>query len=204
MGVAVVERSDAHTAQEAQVLDAVLTCLGRFGVSKTTLDDVAREAGMSRATVYRVFPGGKVSVLERAGLRELGRLLDTVRSALAGVDEWHRVLAVAITTAHRFLGEHPTLRGMIAVEPDAVSSYVAFDRVGPYLSGAVAFLAPYLQPGLSAQRSVEAAEWGARILLSFVIQPQTQVDRFDLRNIDQIEQFILTYLAPGVWPSAAS
>ena len=40
-----------------RILDATLTCLGRVGLTKTTLDDVAREAGCARATLYRYFPG---------------------------------------------------------------------------------------------------------------------------------------------------
>ena len=39
------------------VLDAAVTCIARVGSQKTTLDDVARTAGCSRATVYRFFPG---------------------------------------------------------------------------------------------------------------------------------------------------
>ena len=36
--------------QEARLIDATLICLARWGVAKTTLDDVARQAGCSRAT----------------------------------------------------------------------------------------------------------------------------------------------------------
>ena len=42
---------------EHQIVDAALTCIGRVGIAKTTLDDVGREAGCARATVYRYFPG---------------------------------------------------------------------------------------------------------------------------------------------------
>jgi hypothetical protein len=44
---------------EQRVVDALLACIARWGVSKTTVEDVAREAGISRATIYRLFPGGK-------------------------------------------------------------------------------------------------------------------------------------------------
>ena len=43
--------------QASRVLDAALTCVARVGLAKTTLDDVAREAGCARATVYRCFSG---------------------------------------------------------------------------------------------------------------------------------------------------
>ena len=51
-----------------RVLDAALACVARVGVAKTTLDDVAKEAGCARATVYRCFPGRQAlmrAVLDR-------------------------------------------------------------------------------------------------------------------------------------------
>ena len=56
----------AISSQEERVADAAIRCVGRWGVAKTTLDDVAREAGCSRATVYRLFPGGKENLLDTA------------------------------------------------------------------------------------------------------------------------------------------
>ncbi len=44
---------------EDRVLDAARRCVDRWGLSKLTIDDVAAEAGVSRATLYRLFPGGK-------------------------------------------------------------------------------------------------------------------------------------------------
>jgi AcrR family transcriptional regulator len=53
---------------EERVLEALQDCVLRWGVQKTTVEDIARAAGMSRATVYRVFPGGKSSMVEAAAL----------------------------------------------------------------------------------------------------------------------------------------
>ena len=44
---------------ELRVLDAVRECCERWGVEKTTIDDIAKVSGVSRATLYRLFPGGK-------------------------------------------------------------------------------------------------------------------------------------------------
>ena len=41
----------------AKVVEGALRAISRFGLSKLTVDDVAREAGISRATLYRYFPG---------------------------------------------------------------------------------------------------------------------------------------------------
>jgi len=38
-----------------RLLDAAESCLERYGASKTSMEDVAKTAGLSRATVYRYF-----------------------------------------------------------------------------------------------------------------------------------------------------
>ena len=48
---------------ERRVAEALLRCVARWGLAKTTIEDLAREAGVSRATVYRLVPGGKQAVL---------------------------------------------------------------------------------------------------------------------------------------------
>ena len=46
--------SDAQAAREF-LMDAAETCFDRYGIGKTTMDDIAKEAGVSRPTVYRHF-----------------------------------------------------------------------------------------------------------------------------------------------------
>ena len=40
---------------QEKILEAAETCFQRFGIAKTTLGDVAREAGVARVTLYRQF-----------------------------------------------------------------------------------------------------------------------------------------------------
>ncbi|MDQ7802469.1 TetR/AcrR family transcriptional regulator [Amycolatopsis sp. A133] len=63
------------TEDEARrrIVEAATACLDRAGLAKTSLSDVAAEAGVTRQTVYRYFPG----------------LKDILRAvALAGVEEF--------------------------------------------------------------------------------------------------------------------
>ncbi|SFW79122.1 TetR/AcrR family transcriptional regulator [Amycolatopsis australiensis] len=63
------------TENEARrrIVEAATACLDRAGLAKTSLSDVAAEAGVTRQTVYRYFPG----------------LKDILRAvALAGVEEF--------------------------------------------------------------------------------------------------------------------
>ncbi len=49
---------------EARLLAAALRCIEKFGVAKTFIEDIAKEAGLSRPTAYRVF-GSRMVLLER-------------------------------------------------------------------------------------------------------------------------------------------
>jgi len=44
--------SDGRTLREERLLDAATTLLVRWGYRKTTIDDVAREAGVGKGTIY--------------------------------------------------------------------------------------------------------------------------------------------------------
>ncbi|MGW3953320.1 TetR/AcrR family transcriptional regulator [Streptomyces sp. NPDC004752] len=55
-----------------QILDAAYACFTRHGVRRTTMDDIARSAGISRAAVYQ-YVRNKSDAFRRLG----ARLLDT-------------------------------------------------------------------------------------------------------------------------------
>ncbi|HEY5173756.1 MAG TPA: helix-turn-helix domain-containing protein, partial [Acidimicrobiia bacterium] len=68
-----------------RLLAATYRCVERFGLGKTTIDDIAKESGVSRATIYRQFAGGRDELLLETVGWELSnyfnRLADQVRDA---------------------------------------------------------------------------------------------------------------------------
>ena len=46
-----------------RLLEATYTCIARFGLAKTTVEDVVKASGISRATIYRHFPGVRDELL---------------------------------------------------------------------------------------------------------------------------------------------
>src|SRR6478672_7803463 len=65
-------------AARQRLLDAAETCIDRFGLAKTTVEDIATEAKVSRATIYRYFDNRDELVLavvlrslERTGAGDL-------------------------------------------------------------------------------------------------------------------------------------
>lgn len=46
------------------IIDATVECFGRFGIRKTSMEDIADAAKLSRPTIYRYFPTRKHLILE--------------------------------------------------------------------------------------------------------------------------------------------
>jgi AcrR family transcriptional regulator len=70
--------ADAEAAKQ-RLIEAADACIERFGLAKTTVEDVAAEAKVSRATIYRYFPNRDdlvlsvlLSSLSRSMERDLG------------------------------------------------------------------------------------------------------------------------------------
>lgn len=47
--------TERDTARRREILDAASACFLQFGYAKTSLDDIARRAGLSRPLIYRKF-----------------------------------------------------------------------------------------------------------------------------------------------------
>jgi AcrR family transcriptional regulator len=180
-----------------RVLDATLVCLARWGLAKTTLDDIAREAGVSRATVYRLFPGGKPVLLERCGQREVARLLLELTERLDRSTSAVEVVADAIHHASVFLADHAALTTLLEREPEVLLPFLAFDRQGPLLAAASDFVAPTLSRFLPLDQAHDAVEWAARLVISFTLTPSESID---LTRADDARRVVTTYLLPGLLP----
>jgi AcrR family transcriptional regulator len=162
-------------------LDAAARCLARHGVRRTSVHDVARELGVSRATVYR-----QVGTMDRLGAllfaREVHRMLQALPAqvaGLSGVDAVVRMAALVVEAAH----EHPVLRKVLADEPDVAGSYLTLglpaviERVRPVL-------VPLLGAGAARGELTDAdpdvlADWLVRLVSSAVlVAPPIDADRY--------------------------
>src|SRR5882672_11185259 len=119
----------AVSSQEARIADAALRCIGRWGIAKTTLDDVATEAGCSRATVYRLFPGGKERLLEAVVVHETARFAAGLNDALAGAADLEDLLVAGVGFAARDLEQHDALQFLLAYEPELILPLIAFRQM---------------------------------------------------------------------------
>jgi AcrR family transcriptional regulator len=189
----VAERPVAGSLDD-RILAAAPRCIARWGLAKTTLDDLAREAGCSRASIYRRFPGGKDHVLAAALLYEEARFFDGLADALAAAASLEDLVVTGLVGAARFVDDNDALQYLLEHEPELILPHIAFDRVGPMLYRVAAFAGPYLERFLAPADTALAAEWCTRLLLSYTLHPS---EHLDLRDEVDTRRFVRTFVLPA-------
>jgi AcrR family transcriptional regulator len=179
---------------------AALRCIVRRGVRRTTLDDVAHEAGCSRATIYRTFPGGKDDVMASAAEAEVERLLERLADEIGATQTLVDALVAAVSGAARALLGHEAVGYLWAHEPDVIRPFLTFDGLDPVLARAVQFLAPHLERHLEPEIARRTAEWAARLVVLYA-DPGAP---FDLTDPVDARQLVVTYVLPGLDPSTTA
>jgi AcrR family transcriptional regulator len=183
---------------ERRLVEAALRCVTRWGIRKTSLDDIAREATVSRATVYRMFPGGKDRLVEAVFCHEAGRLFHEIDADLANAATLEELLFSGITAMLRVVDDHAVVSSLIRHEPDLVLPHFAFHQLGRVLDLAEGLCRPHLERFLPPADVRPAAELLARVVLTFGFRPAAWVDPHDP---DSIRRLVSTYLLPAITPS---
>lgn len=179
---------------EARLVEAMLDCIGRWGVAKTTADDIARAAGVSRATLYRVFPGGKEVAFEALLRHETERFFDVVSDRLDDTETLEDLLVVGALETAAFLLEHEALGYVLRHEPERVLPALAFHRPDRAIALATGFVAPQLGRFLPADaRTADHAEFVVRLLLSYALSPSSTVDLSDPASV---RRFVRAFVLP--------
>ena len=178
-----------------RIFEATYACVARYGIAKTTVEDAARAAGLSRATVYRHFPGGRDQLIEEAITWEVNRFFLRLADAVAGVADFAELLEEALLFAHQAVEAHEVLQKLLVTEPDRLLPQLNLDsaRVLDLVSS---FIEPHVPPdrlpdGVS---KAEMADYVARVFLSFI---SAQGD-WDLTDRVQVRELVRTELLAGL------
>jgi len=179
-------------------LDAAAACYLRIGVAKTTASDIAREAGISRATLYRrcgsheaIFlavlkrESEAMAVDARAHLQRLA-VTDPAESALEGMMFAIGQIRSRPVHAAVFGGDAAAWAAGQAVRTEALRR-IGEAGVGPLVAAA-------LSAGSLTERDVEdLVDWILRILISYASVPGDGG-----RRADEIRRQLTMWFLPAL------
>lgn len=192
MPVALAVAAPPQRDVAARAVAATLACVARTGLGKLTVDDVAREAGVSRATLYRTFPS-KQALIAAAADAEATRIGASIEAAAARAASLDDVVTAVILCGWRALRDHPALGFVAEHEPGVLAPHLEFAG-GDALYGRLGRgLAPLFVTW--ARDPERAAEWVARVGLSLLWAPVPLVDPTDEAAV---RRFVATFVTPGI------
>jgi AcrR family transcriptional regulator len=182
-----------------RLLAATYRCVSRFGLGKTTIDDVAKESGLSRATIYRQFPGGRDELLLETVGWELANYFNALADHVRDAPDLAELLEQGLAYAHRSVTEHAILGKILDTEPERLLPLLTVEsaKTLPFIAD---FLHPYLVRESGAGRlraGVDidgAAEYLARCILMLINAP----GRWDLEDPEQVRDLVASELLGGI------
>jgi AcrR family transcriptional regulator len=191
----------------ARLVDAAEACIDRKGLAKTTLEDVARQAKVSRATVYR-YVDNRDELMLAVLLRDLDRSIETpLADFVAGADTPEAyATALADTAAYLLhtIRSSPRLRQLLQREGQGLSATIAgasdalfhehADDLRPRLEDARR--RGLVRDDLDAD---ELAEWILRAILSLLTVAGPVA-----RGPDEERRYLRALLGPALVPTAAA
>jgi len=178
-----------------QALEATLTCIANGGMKGFTVEDVARQAGLSRATIYRVFPGGRDQLVTETVTWEVGRFFVRLAEAIADAPNFRTRVEQGLAFAHRSLRDHEAFQRAMATDQGEIRARLA--GIAPIVVGVIR---SYLEPLLEAETLVdgvtpiEAADHLARLIGSLIVDEGV----WDLGDPGQVHELVDRWLLNGI------
>ena len=169
----------ALSSAERRVLDAVRSCCERWGIEKVTVDDIARESGVSRATLYRLFPGGKEVMFDALRVREIDEFFAELEGHLADAVDLEDLLVRAITASTAALRDNEHLAIMMATEPGTIVSELTVDGLPRIISMATDSLLQYVERFVTVEQARPVIDLVVRLVISFFLSPSPDLDLAD-------------------------
>ncbi|SFQ41447.1 DNA-binding transcriptional regulator, AcrR family [Actinomadura madurae] len=202
---AVEQVADLDEAR-SRVLDAAYDQFSRLGIQRSTMEDVARRAGVSRITVYRRF-ATKDALVEQVIRREFRRYFDRFLVEIEQAETAADRVVLGFVSSMRAIRSNPLIGGLMATEPDTVLPTMINDE-GRTLATVRRFVAGQLRREQRAGTVPDdldvdfVAEMMVRVSASFLAIPSELVDLDDDEQVAEVaRRFLVPMLEPG-GPSA--
>ncbi|MFI9388829.1 TetR/AcrR family transcriptional regulator [Kutzneria sp. NPDC052558] len=178
------------------ILDAAVDELRTYGLRRTSVDNVARRAGLSRATVYRRFENKNVLV-QAALVRESARFFGEIVAAIGPLPTVQERLVEGFVVGLRMVRTDALLTRLLVSDPEELVPYLTVRGAGVIAAASEFLVAQYKEvagraPGMGRDPRV-LAEMLVRLAISFTLTPGGAVA---VEDDDEVRRFAVAYLAP--------
>jgi AcrR family transcriptional regulator len=176
---AATSENAAETIEE-RILEAALIQFGQVGVKKTTIEDIARKAGVDRVTVYRRV-GARDDVVRAVTEREVRKLLAELGELPARHDTLEGLVVDVFATVLTRWRTHPLVQRMLTLEPDRLLPQLTTEG-GAFFMMSVAATTEVLRNAMREKGFPEVpdldvrVEVVCRIVHSLILQPIGAID----------------------------
>ncbi|GAA1723470.1 TetR/AcrR family transcriptional regulator [Fodinicola feengrottensis] len=159
-----------------RILDAALAEYLDHGLRRTSVDEVARRAGLGRATLYRRF-ASRDELVQAVLVRESRRFFAAINDAVESLPTIAERLVEGFVVGLRTAREQPLLGRLLQSEPEFLLPFLTIHG-GPAIAIARQFMADQYRrsPEYRANTEVDPDEFAeilVRLSMSLVLTPQT-------------------------------
>jgi AcrR family transcriptional regulator len=173
------------------IVDAAFEELLAYGLRRTTVDVVARRAGVSRATLYRRFKD-KDALVQAVLVRECRRFFGSVADAVAGVSAMEDRLVEGFVVGVRYTRADRLLNRLLASDSEALLPYLTTNGA-LVVAEARDFLVRQGGTSVGGRTPEGVAELFVRLAISFTLLPESAIP---LDSDEEVRTFARAYLAP--------
>lgn len=155
----------------AQIILAALAQCEEVGLRRVTMEDVARRAGLGRATLYRHFPS-KDALVQAVILEEAEAFFTAIDAAVAECRSDEERLVEGFAFALEYARGHALLQKLLRAEPETLLPYlIGGGQLVALATDAVCHRIHERSPDSRAAR--ETSEVLVRLVLSLALTPQS-------------------------------
>lgn len=181
-----------YNETQQRILDAAVACVKQWGIEKTSLNDIAKQAGVTRPTVYSYF-ANRNEVLTAALLQSA---VSFGQRVLAHMNAYDDVSERYIETLLFAIDELPKEPYLAVITRSDLSSYVSQDALhNPQGWDILKMLYRQIlrDLSLSDEALMEIAEFSTRVVLSLLM-----VEGPRKRDREQLRGFLQRRLLPAL------
>ncbi len=201
LGAADAEELDPYAER---ILEAAYEEFLDHGLRRTSMDDIARRAGVGRATLFRRF-AGRDALVRALVAREVRGTIAVVDHEIMRVTDPEEQVTAGFLAFLEHLRSHPLLRRLLVTDPADVLPLLTVEADVP-LAAVRSYIVSQLERTRADGASIiadpdELAELLARLALSFVLTPRSVLPLDDATRMPETVRTTLVPLILGREPS---